>query len=61
MDTDPHGSKVRSGNDRRELKDRRKEIRFEPENPNRRKNAGRRHEDSDLWVKAMQENDTQGN
>lgn len=61
MDTDPHGSRVRSGKDRRELKDRRKEIRYEPDNPNRRQNAGRRREDCDLWVKAMQENDTQGN
>lgn len=56
--TDPHGSDVRSGKDRRELKDRRKEIRYEPDNPDRRQNKGRREEDNDLWTKAMSEQDT---
>jgi len=60
MNSDPHGSNTRSGKDRRELKDRRSEVRFEPDNPNRRQNSGRRQEDGDLWTKAMKENDTGG-
>lgn len=59
MDNDPHGSEKRSGKDRRELKDRRDEIRFEPGKPDRRKDNGRRAEDNDLWTKAMRQTDTQ--
>ena len=34
---------------RRTLKDRREEVRFEPEKQNRRQNKGRRSSDIDLW------------
>lgn len=60
MENDPHGSEMRSGQDRRKKKDRRTDIRFEPENPDRRKNSGRRKEDNDLWTKAMRVNDVSG-
>ncbi len=56
--SDPNGRNVRSGKDRRELQDRRADVRFEPDNPDRRKNKGRRKEDNDLWSKAMSEQDT---
>lgn len=61
MQFDPHGSEKRSGKDRRELKDRRDEIRFEPGKPDRRQNSGRRKGDDDLWTKAMRETDASGN
>lgn len=60
MQFDPRGSEKRSGKDRRELKDRRDEIRFEPGKPDRRQNNGRRKGDDDLWTKAMRETDASG-
>ncbi len=47
------GSDLRSGRDRRQCRDRRLEIRFEPGKSDRRKNYGRRKEEIDLWTKAM--------
>ncbi len=53
----PKGDEVRSGLDRRQIKDRREEIRFEPQKKDRRKNDGRRKDDNDLWTKAIRESD----
>jgi len=57
MQHDPKGDEVRSGIDRRQIKDRREEIRFEPHKKDRRKNDGRRKDDNDLWTKAIRESD----
>lgn len=46
-----NGIERRSGKDRRQLHDRREEVRFEPGKPDRRKNKGRRKEDQDPWSK----------
>ncbi|RDE24236.1 hypothetical protein DV711_01160 [Motiliproteus coralliicola] len=37
---------------RRKIPDRRAHIRFQPGNPDRRQNPGRRHSDLDPWKKA---------
>lgn len=57
MQDDPHGSDVRSDKQRRQIKDRREEVRYEPEKENRRKNDGRREFDNDAWTKAIRESD----
>lgn len=57
MQDDPHGSELRSGKQRRQTKDRRDEIRFEPGKKDRRKNDGRREFDNDAWTKAIRESD----
>ena len=60
MQNDPHGGNTRSGDDRRKRKDRREDVRFEPNKTNRRKNDGRRIDDNDLWTKAIRESDAAG-
>lgn len=47
------GRNRRSGQDRRQLHDRREEVRFEPGKPNRRKGRGRRKEDKDPWLDSI--------
>ncbi|MEH6471971.1 MAG: hypothetical protein V7752_12050 [Halopseudomonas sp.] len=41
--------------DRRHPQDRREEVRFEPNKPNRRQITSRRHRDSDPWKAASRE------
>ncbi|SEG22799.1 hypothetical protein [Marinobacterium lutimaris] len=52
-----HGHERRHTPDRRVQHERREEIRFEPGKKDRRHNRGRRSGDSDLWEKAMREDD----
>lgn len=52
-----HGRERRHTPDRRVQEERREEIRFEPGKKDRRQNRGRRSGDTDLWEKAMQEED----
>ena len=50
-----HGHERRRQLDRRISADRREDIRFEPGKPDRRRNRGRREEDRDFWVEALQQ------
>lgn len=49
MDTYTHSEQRKE--QRRKLKDRREDIRFEPSKAARRKNYGRRNSDGDIWDK----------
>ncbi|GAA0681895.1 hypothetical protein GCM10009104_03310 [Marinobacterium maritimum] len=49
-----NGRERRKTSDRRQTPDRRQDIRFEPGNPDRRKNRGRRKEDKDPWQKSLE-------
>jgi len=49
--TDTYTGSEQRKEQRRKLKDRREDIRFEPSKAARRKNHGRRSSDGDIWDK----------